>query len=163
MSQRRFTFRLDRVARVRDAAEREARAEMGRQRRRAEAALERADEAAARSRAAVVQLGDAREPATRVAAERVTASLAVHARTLRTEADAALADAEVATTAWRVARIEAESIARLREQARERFLDEVAKEDEKERDELTMQRFAADPGPGRTSGGSLKTGGKNFR
>lgn len=163
MSGRRFTFRLDRVARVREAAEHEARAEMGREQRRFQLALERADEARVRARTALDQLARVADPAAHIAAERVTAALAARAQLLRSEAESARVDAEAATERWRLARIEAESIGKLRAQAQRRFRDEVAADEEKERDELTMQRFATNSGPGRSSGRRLKAAGKNFR
>jgi|GEM_PF-4649761 len=163
MGRKKFSFRLERIARVRDAAEREARAEMGRERRAADLARERAEAAALAARAALDQLADAPDPRARIAGEPVVAALAARAAAQREDAARAAQAAVEATERWREARVEAEAIVKLRGKAFERFVAEAEKADEVERDEQTMQRFGADPGTGRAAPRALKTVGKKFR
>ena len=140
MSAKRFRFRLERVARLRELTEREALAEMGRERQRASEAEQVADEARRAAHAALDQLAEAPDPAARIAGDRFAARLAQHAVLQRRAAESAREDAERAVVTWRERRIEAQAVERLRERAFERFLAEAETADERERDEVAMQR-----------------------
>lgn len=140
MSAKRFRFRLERVARLRELTEREALAEMGRERQRAVEAEHVAAVARSNAHSALDQLAQAPDPAARITGDRVAARLAEYARTQHQLAEAARVDAERAAATWRERRIESQAVERLRERAFERFVAEAETADERERDEVAMQR-----------------------
>ncbi|QDU86493.1 Flagellar FliJ protein [Planctomycetes bacterium Pla163] len=140
MSAKRFRFRLERVARLRELTEREALAEMGRERQRAAEAEQVAVAAHSAAHAALDQLATAPDPAARITGDRFAARLAQYAALQRAAAETAREDAERAAATWRERRIESQAVERLRQRAFERFLAEAETADERERDEVAMQR-----------------------
>jgi flagellar export protein FliJ len=148
---RAFTFRLARVARVREVFEEEARgeftaalAELHAREARCEALRLELDQGlAAQARA---QLAASLDVTALLARERSLSTLGVALTEARAEAAQARAAAEERRTIWQARRGERQALDELSKRHKVRHLTELARAENAESDEVATQRFSHPPG-----------------